>query len=280
MIIKTLETIADLRGQVAEWRNNNETIALVPTMGALHEAHLALVHKAQKLADRVVVSIFVNPTQFGPNEDFNQYPRLLDADIARLEEVGVDAAYTPDVKEMYPHTSRTHIQVSGLNSILCGEQRPGHFDGVALVVTKLFMQCLPDVAIFGEKDYQQLLVIRQLTRDLNIPVKVQSLPTIREEDGLAKSSRNRYLSERERKNAPQLYRTLQKLARELPHSANINPLLEEAKSALVKNGFQKVEYLMLCDVETLQPLDSYRSPARLLVAARIGKTRLIDNIEV
>jgi pantoate--beta-alanine ligase len=279
MIIQTVDTIAALRKAVNGWRREGQTVALVPTMGALHEAHFSLVKRAQKLADRVVVSIFVNPTQFGPNEDYDQYPRLVDADVARLDAVGADLAFTPTSGEMYPENFRTIIEVTGLNEGLCADYRPGHFDAVAVVVMKLFMQCLPDIAVFGEKDYQQLQVIRKMVQDLDVPVRIESAPTLREKDGLALSSRNRYLNEKERAIAPALYKTLEQAAKELPTARNIRTVLDQARQTVLDAGFRNVEYLSLCDADDLTVLKAYQKPARLIVAAYLGKTRLIDNIE-
>lgn len=272
--------VADLRDQVSAWRKAGLTVALVPTMGALHQGHLTLVRRAFELADRVVVSVFVNPIQFGPNEDFDAYPRTLDADRAALATVGASLVFAPAVAEMYPEGFATSISVSGVSEGLCGGSRPGHFNGVATVVTKLLMQAQPDVACFGEKDYQQLQVIRRFVRDLDIPVAIEGVPTVREDDGLARSSRNAYLSAEERAIAPNLHRTLQDTAAAIRAGSAVDAALEAGRRALLAAGFASVEYLELRAAEGLAPLAALDRPARLLVAARLGKTRLIDNIPV
>lgn len=272
--------VADLRARVAAWRKDGLRVALVPTMGALHQGHLALVRRALELADRVVVSVFVNPIQFGPNEDFDAYPRTLDADRALLATVGASLAFAPSVAEMYPEGFSTAVTVSGVSEGLCGGSRPGHFSGVATVVTKLLLQTLPDVACFGEKDYQQVQVIRRFVRDLDIPVEIVGVPTVREADGLARSSRNAYLTPEERAAAPNLHRTLQDTAAAIRAGSAVDAALEAGKRALLAAGFAAVDYLELRAAEGLAPLAALDRPARLLVAARLGKTRLIDNIPV
>lgn len=272
--------VADLREQVSAWHRAGLAVALVPTMGALHQGHLTLVRRALELADRVVVSVFVNPIQFGPNEDFDAYPRTLEADRAALATVGASLVYAPSVAEMYPRGFATSIGVSGVSEGLCGGSRPGHFSGVATVVTKLLLQAQPDVACFGEKDYQQLQVIRRFVADLDIPVRIEGVPTVREADGLARSSRNAYLSAEERAAAPNLHRTLQDTAQAIRSGAAVDAALEAGKRALLAAGFASVEYLELRAAEGLAPLAALDCPARLLVAARLGKTRLIDNIPV
>ncbi len=269
-----------LRAQVRAWRAADEGVALVPTMGALHEGHLSLVRQAQAGSRRVVVSIFVNPTQFGPHEDFSRYPRVLEADLALLAEAGADAAFLPDVATMYPPGFATTVTVTELTEVLCGPVRPGHFAGVATVVTKLLLQGLPDRAIFGEKDFQQLQVIRRATRDLDIPVAIEGAPTLREPDGLALSSRNRYLSEEERRTAPALYAVLQRVAEAVRGGADTAPVLAEGRAALEAAGFGPVQYLSVNDAESLAPLEQVRGPARVLAAAFLGRTRLIDNVAV
>ncbi len=273
-------SVAELRRIVAEWRAAGHKVALVPTMGALHDGHLALVREAQRHADKVVVSIFVNPIQFGPNEDFDAYPRTLDADRAALATVGAALVYAPTVGEMYPEGFATTISVTGVSEGLCGATRPGHFSGVATVVTKLLLQAQPDAACFGEKDYQQLQVIRRFVRDLDIPVEIVGVPTVREADGLARSSRNAYLSVEERAAAPALHRTLSDTAAAIRAGAAVDAALEAGRRAILAAGFVSVDYLELRAAEGLAPLAALDRPARLLVAARIGKTRLIDNIPV
>jgi pantoate--beta-alanine ligase len=272
--------VVELREQVKAWRNAGLKVALVPTMGALHEGHLTLVRAALEYADKVVVSIFVNPTQFGPTEDFDAYPRTLDADRANLATAGAALVYAPTVAEMYPDGFATAITVSGVSEGLCGDLRPGHFSGVATVVTKFLVQAMPDVAAFGEKDYQQLQVIRRLVRDLDIPVTILGVPTVREADGLARSSRNAYLSAESRKVAPALYRTLQDTAAAIRAGAAVDTALEAGKRAILAAGFASVDYLELRAADGLAPLSDLDRPARILVAAYLGKTRLIDNIAV
>lgn len=269
-----------LRERVSARLRGGERVGFVPTMGALHEGHLSLVRAAQAECAAVVVSIFVNPLQFGPNEDFGRYPRTLEADVALLEAAKVDYVYTPTPEVMYPQGFATNVQVRGVSEGLCGAARPGHFDGVATVVAKLFMQVGATDAYFGEKDYQQLCVICRMTEDLCLPVVVHPVPTLREVDGLALSSRNRYLSEQERQVAPHLHRTLQEVAAALHAGDEVHKTLTEAIARLKAAGFSAIDYLELRDAATLAPLAALGSPARLLVAARLGGTRLIDNIEV
>ncbi|SFU98767.1 pantoate--beta-alanine ligase [Methylobacterium sp. 174MFSha1.1] len=275
-----LTDVPALRAQVRAWRAAGEGVALVPTMGALHEGHLSLVRQAQAGSRRVVVSIFVNPTQFGPNEDFSRYPRVLEADLALLAEIGADAAFLPDVATMYPPGFATTVTVAGLTEVLCGPVRPGHFAGVATVVTKLLLQALPDRAIFGEKDFQQLQVIRRAVRDLDIPVAIEGAPTLREPDGLALSSRNRYLSAEERRAAPTMHAVLQRVAEAVRGGADTAPALAEGRAALEAAGFAPVQYLSVNDAESLAPLERVAGPARVLAAACLGRTRLIDNVAV
>ncbi|KMO41018.1 pantoate--beta-alanine ligase [Methylobacterium variabile] len=275
-----LGDVAALRAQVRAWRAAREAVALVPTMGALHEGHLALVRQAQVSCRRVVVSIFVNPTQFGPNEDFSRYPRDLEADIALLAQAGADAAFLPDVAAMYPPGFATTVTVTGLTEVLCGPLRPGHFAGVATVVTKLLLQCLPDRAMFGEKDFQQLQVVRRATRDLDVPVVIEGVPTLREADGLALSSRNRYLSAEERRAAPAMVAVLRQVAEAVRGGAPTAPALAEGRASLEAAGFGPVQYLSVNDAETLAPLERVEGPARVLAAAYLGRTRLIDNVAV
>jgi len=274
-------TLQALRSGVAHWRQAGDSIALVPTMGALHAGHLRLAAEAKEKADRVVVSIFVNPIQFGPTEDFNRYPRPLANDLALLREAGVDGAWLPSVGDMYPAGFATNIYVGGVSEGLCGAVRPGHFDGVATVVAKLLNQVAPDRAFFGEKDYQQLCVIKQLAADLNMPAEIVGVPIVREADGLAMSSRNQYLNADERAIAPQLFAELNQLAAILRnHSGPVEALLEQAKENLLAGGFTKIDYLELRAADTLLALDHYAVSSRLLVAAWLGKTRLIDNFSL
>lgn len=275
-----LRTVADLRTQVAAWRADGQTVALVPTMGALHDGHLALIRRGRELADHVIASVFVNPTQFAPHEDFDRYPRDEAGDAAKLISAGCDALYAPTVRAMYPEGFATAIAVGGPSEGLCGIFRPQMFGGVALVVTKLFLQALPDVAVFGEKDYQQLMVIRRFTRDLDIPVRVEGLPTVREADGLALSSRNAYLSADERARAPELNRALTAAAAALRAGGEADGVLTAARSRIAEAGFGSIDYIELRDAETLEPIAGLARPARLLAAVWLGKARLIDNVPV
>lgn len=277
-----LTTISSLRDAVRQWRTAGESVALVPTMGALHAGHRALIDAARAHARRVVVSIFVNPTQFGPHEDFARYPRPLGKDLALLSDARVDAAWLPSVETMYPQGFATTLHVAGMGGDMEGAIRPGHFDGVATVVTKLLLQVAPDIVAFGEKDYQQLCLIKRLVNDLNINISVLEVPTVRESDGLAMSSRNQYLNAQERAIAPMLYAELNALAVQLALSKSgaMQPLLEQAKTNILAAGFAQVDYLELRDRDTLAPVITLNAPARLLVAARLGATRLIDNIGV
>ncbi|MBY0295701.1 MAG: pantoate--beta-alanine ligase [Methylobacterium sp.] len=278
--VARLTDLPALRAQVGAWRVAEESVALVPTMGALHEGHLMLVRQARRSCARVVVSIFVNPTQFAPTEDFAQYPRDTERDLALLAQEGADAAYLPDVSTMYPPGFATTVSVAGLTDVLCGPLRPGHFAGVATVVTKLLLQALPNRALFGEKDYQQLQVIRRFVRDLDIPVVIEGVPTVREEDGLALSSRNQYLSAEERTVAPQLHAVLTRVAEAVRDGSETAPALAEGRASLDAAGFGPVQYLSVNDAESLAPLERVDGPARVLAAAYLGRTRLIDNIAV
>ncbi|GJE03397.1 pantoate--beta-alanine ligase [Methylobacterium isbiliense] len=278
--VARLTDLPALRAQVGAWRVAEESVALVPTMGALHEGHLMLVRQARRSCARVVVSIFVNPTQFAPTEDFAQYPRDTERDLALLAQEGADAAYLPDVSTMYPPGFATTVSVAGLTDVLCGPLRPGHFAGVATVVTKLLLQALPNRALFGEKDYQQLQVIRRFVRDLDIPVVIEGVPTVREEDGLALSSRNQYLSAEERAVAPRLHAVLTRVAEAVRDGSETAPALAEGRASLDAAGFGPVQYLSVNDAESLAPLERVDGPARVLAAAYLGRTRLIDNIAV
>jgi pantoate--beta-alanine ligase len=273
-----LASVESLRAAIGRFRAAGESVALIPTMGALHDGHLALVREGQRLCRRAVATIFVNPTQFAPSEDFASYPRDEAGDLAKLAAIGTDAVFMPPVEAMYPPGFATTVTVAGLSEGLCGGFRPGHFAGVATVVSKLLIQALPDVALFGEKDYQQLMVIKRLARDLDIPARIAGVPTVREADGLAMSSRNWYLTPEERAAAPALYRVLSGIASRLASGAEAAALLAEGRAALAAAGFGPVQYLALCDAETLEPLARADRPARLLAAAYLGKTRLIDNV--
>lgn len=275
-----VRSVADLRARVKYWRDQGLSVAFVPTMGALHRGHLALVRAGLELADRVVASVFVNPTQFGPNEDLSRYPRQEARDAELLEGAGCALLFAPTVEEMYPEGFATTVTVAGLSEGLCGDVRPGHFAGVATVVTKLLLQCGPDIALFGEKDWQQLMVIRRLARDLDIPVRIVGVPTVREEDGLAMSSRNAYLSAEERAIAPALYRALQDVAMGLAAGGAAEELCHRAAAALLAAGFGSVDYIEVRDAATLAPVARLDRPARIIAAARLGGARLIDNLGV
>lgn len=279
--LDTIRQIGPLRARVGTWRREGAKIALVPTMGALHEGHLSLCRLARKNGARLVASIFVNPKQFAPHEDLAAYPRPLERDLALLEEVGADAAFVPEAGTMYPDGFSIGMTIDGvLGRDLEAAMRPHHFGGVATVVTKLLLQVQPDIAVFGEKDYQQLLVIRRLVLDLDLPVEIVAGPTVREADGLALSSRNLYLSAAERRIAPRLYQTLQAAAFAL-HEADATPedALAAARATLEQCGF-RTDYVDLRDAATLAPIYTLERAARLLAAVRLGKTRLIDNVPV
>jgi pantoate--beta-alanine ligase len=279
--LRVVRTIPALRKAVAAWRKRGERVALVPTMGALHAGHLALVRAGRRRARRVVVSIFVNPTQFAPNEDFGSYPRTFESDAAALAALGVDVIWAPTVAVMYPDGFATRIVPEGpANAGLEDKFRPHFFGGVATVVGKLLIQCGPDFVMFGEKDYQQLKVVTRFARDLDLPTKVIAVPTVREKDGLALSSRNAYLSESERATAPTLYRALRDCAQKIAGGALIAQVLDEGGAAIERAGFA-LDYLEARHAQTLRPVASVKDgPIRLLVAARIGRTRLIDNVGV
>lgn len=276
-----LRNRADLRAQVRDWRAQGLTVALVPTMGALHQGHMALVREGLRRADRVLASVFVNPIQFGPNEDLARYPRQEEADVTLLRETGCHGLYAPTVAGMYPDGFASTVGVGGPAEGLCGAFRPGHFAGVATVVTKLLLQCQPDLALFGEKDFQQLKVIDRLVRDLDIPVEIVGVPTVREADGLALSSRNRYLTVKERRIAPELARILQDLARDLRAGAATEDASARATDALLRAGFDSVDYVAVRDNETLAPASRLAErPLRALAAARLPHARLIDNLAI
>ncbi len=281
MSILTLRDKSSLFEQRAIWRAEGKRVALVPTMGALHEGHLSLVHQAKQQADVVLATVFVNPRQFGPTEDFSRYPRDEEGDILKLHAAGAAGVYLPTVKEMYPEPFRTVVYVKALGDDLCGAHRPGFFDGVCTVVAKLLLQVLPEVAFFGEKDYQQLQVIRQMVRDLDIPVEVRAGMTVREPSGLALSSRNAYLTTEERAIAEQMNKVLHRAATSiLEQRMDVAAACDWGMKQLLQMGFQKVDYFALRDAETLNPVLDVSRPARLLTAAFLGQTRLIDNIAV
>ena len=283
--MQTVTTLDLLRNAVASLRSDGATLALVPTMGALHDGHLALVRDARERADAVAVSIFVNPTQFGQGEDLDAYPRQLERDAELLEAEGVDLLWAPSVDTMYPHGFASTVSVRGVSEGFCGASRPGHFDGVATVVCKLFNQVRPDVAVFGEKDWQQLAVIRRMARDLDLvrphADSIHGLPTVREADGLAMSSRNAYLSREDRSAAATLPRAMIEAIARIEDGQAVEPTLQALQYALAGAGFEQVDYAELADAQSLEVLtEPVARPMRLLVAARIGGTRLIDNMAV
>jgi len=273
-IVRSSEELARARGAL-EGR-----VALVPTMGALHAGHMALLEQARGAADRVAVSLFVNPTQFGANEDFGRYPRREGDDARMLEQAGCDVLWMPSVDDMYPAGFSTTVHVRGISDRWEGEARPGHFDGVATVVAKLLLSVRPDVALFGEKDFQQLVVIRRMVEDLNVGASILAVPTVREEDGLALSSRNAYLSPEERSRAAALPRALDYARSAILEGTPVRIALDTARKTLVEAGFSRIDYFALVDAATLEPLEEPRGDMRLIAAAAIGGTRLIDNLAV
>lgn len=277
-----VRTVDELRARVRAWRTAGERVALVPTMGALHEGHLSLVRLAKQNAERCVASVFVNPTQFGPNEDFDAYPRGEARDAELLASVGCDLLYAPTVGEMYPEGFATTITVMGVSEPLDGAARPGHFAGVATVVSKLLLQAGPDIAVFGEKDYQQLQVIRRLVRDLDIPVQIMGAPTARADDGLALSSRNAYLTSKEREIAPELHRVLSEAALRLRAGDPVEAVERAAVVRLTAAGFGRIDYVEVRGAGDLSRLGPgpIQPPARILAAVLLGRTRLIDNLPV
>jgi pantoate--beta-alanine ligase len=282
-----LRTIADLRSQVAAWRAEGLSVGFVPTMGALHQGHLSLVTRSNALADRTLVSIFVNPIQFDRADDYARYPRTEPDDVAKLEAAGgCDAVFSPAVEEMFPDgrppqgAFATQVSVEALSNRLCGLHRPGHFTGMSTLVMKLLMTAMPDVAVFGEKDYQQLQIIRRMVRDLNVPVTIESGATVREPDGLAMSSRNTYLNPTERTVAPRLFEALTVGARRIQDGEPVPDVLAWAEAFLVEAGFKSVDYITLVATDTLASLEVLNGPARLVAAAWLGPARLIDNIPV
>ncbi len=276
--MREVSRIADLREAMAALREGGATVGLVPTMGALHAGHMALVEAAMAACDHAVVSIFVNPTQFAANEDIDRYPRQMERDRSLLERHGVSLLFAPTREDIYPPGHRTRVTVEGEDERLCGAHRPGHFTGVATVVSILIEAVRPDVSFFGEKDYQQLQVIRRMARDLLLPGEIRGVPTVRDADGLALSSRNAYLSREDRERAPGMYRTLVAIREAAAARPDDLPrLLEEGRTRLAAAGFA-VEYLEARDDETLEPATRAAPSVRLFAAARLGETRLIDNL--
>ena len=277
--METATTLDQMRARLNDWRAAGERIGLVPTMGALHPGHMSLVDGCRTAADRVVVSLFINPRQFGPNEDLDAYPRDLERDASQLDDAGVDLLYAPTLDQVYPEGFATTVSPSGPAEGLEDDHRPGFFNGVATVVTKLFLQTGADVATFGEKDYQQLIVVKRFVRDLDLRIEIIGLPTVREDDGLACSSRNAYLDTAQRQVAPRLWRTLSTAAKTLTASDTPETILADAKRDL-EASFDAVEYVAWRDGETLMPNPALDRPSRLLAAVRLGATRLIDNVAV
>ena len=278
--MEVVRTIAELRQHTSRWRIAGQTIGLIPTMGALHNGHLSLIKLAQGKCDRVIATIFVNPRQFLPNEDFDEYPRNEQSDIEKLIAMGVDLLFAPKAPEMYQPDASTTVVISKLTDCLCATSRPGFFDGVGTVVTKLLIQALPDLAIFGEKDYQQLLVIKRLTRDLDIPAEIIGAPTIREADGLAVSSRNVFLSKANRETASKVFEILKKTATAIALGNDVLVACEEARSELMLAGFSEIDYFEARHSETLELIHNFENNGRLFAAVWLGSTRLIDNLEI
>lgn len=276
-----ISDIPALQNQIKHWKSQHQKLAFVPTMGNLHEGHLRLVEQAKTCGDKVLVSIFVNPMQFPPGTDFETYPRTLKQDAKQLEALGVDVLFAPNVEDIYPQDLErtTKVTVPELSNILCGEYRPGHFMGVTTIVAKLFNIIQPDVAVFGQKDYQQLVIIKKMVADLGYPVDIQSGATVREKDGLAMSSRNQYLTEHERKTAPLLYQTLLSAKELISSGASFAEIESQAKEALANAGF-KPDYVSVRHAHTLAPASDINDPLVILAAAWLGKARLIDNLTV
>lgn len=280
MNLETVRTVAALREAVRGWRAAGESVGLVPTMGWLHDGHMSLVRNSMAQNDRTVVSIFVNPKQFDRATDLEAYPRDEARDAALLDAAGADVLWAPDAAEMYPAGFSTSVNVSGLTDCLCGASRPGHFGGVAVVVTKLLLQCLADRAYFGRKDYQQLMVVRRMARDLDIPTEIRGIDTVRETDGLAMSSRNWYLTEAERGAAPTLFRVLTDIAEAAGQGEDVRHAIDRGKARLDRAGFGRLDYLEVRDSETLELTTRPTQPARAFAAVYLGKARLIDNVPV
>jgi len=278
--MKVIRTVKEMQGVCLKLKARGKSIGLVPTMGALHEGHLSLVARARKANDIVVVSLFVNPTQFGPNEDYLRYPRPFNKDKELCKKAGVNYLFAPSVNEMYPEGYLTYVQVEKMSALLCGAFRPGHFRGVTTVVAKLFNIVQPDNAYFGRKDYQQLKIIERMASDLNLPVTIVGCPIVREESGLARSSRNQYLSEQERESASRIYRSLQ-AGKELTEKKNIHSsrrILQKVTSMINEIPGAKIDYVCVCDADTLEPVPAVKHPVVIAVAVWVGKTRLIDNM--
>ena len=280
MTPEIIRTLVELRSKVAGWKAAGESVAVVPTMGALHQGHLSLVRAAKEACDRVIVTIFINPKQFNNPDDYKNYPRTEEEDARKLIALKADVVYVPDGEQMYPNGFATTVSVEGITQGLCGAHRAGHFDGVATIVTKLFTQTQADKAFFGEKDYQQLQVVTRLARDLDLPIEVIGCPTIRDEDGLAMSSRNLLLSDRARTWAPELHRAMEEMSEGLLAGGDLETIRAAAVSRVERAGFTQVEYLDLRSADQLELMTTPDRPARLLAAAWLAGVRLIDNIAV
>lgn len=278
--MQIIKDMSDLAPLLKSWRAAGEEIALVPTMGALHQGHLDLVTGARRIADRVIATIFVNPLQFNDPADLERYPRTEEADIAKLRASGCDAVWLGAVGDLYPEGFATTVSVAGIGDRWEGEHRPGHFDGVATVVAKLFIAVMPDAAVFGEKDWQQLAVIKRMTKDLGLPIEVHGYPTVRENDGLAMSSRNMLLTADERSRAPGLARSLEEAATAIGRGDEVSAALGRATAEIERAGFGPIDYLAYVDADSLEPLEKFREGGRLIAAAFLGKVRLIDNVRV
>ena len=278
MSLTVIRSAEDLRRAMAPHRDAGKLIGLVPTMGALHDGHLSLVHRASRDCGIVVASLFVNPTQFGENEDFDAYPRDESRDLSLFDEYGVDFVYAPSVDEMYPDGFKITITVQGVTEGLCGASRPGHFDGVTTVVSKLFADCKPDAAYFGQKDYQQMKVIERMVADLDLNIRIVGLPVVRERDGLALSSRNAYLSAAHRRVAPSMFGTMRAVAERLHSGIDLDAQSEWGQSALLDAGFDRVDYFEVRDAATIEKPREFGPGMRIFAAAWLGQTRLIDNI--
>ena len=276
--IRIITSVDHMQQEATRLLQTGKTIALVPTMGYLHEGHIALMREGRKHGDALIVSIFVNPTQFGPTEDFKAYPRDHDRDVGQAESVGVDVIFAPEAEAMYNKAHDTYIDLEMLPQHLCGPSRPGHFRGVATVVTKLFNIIKPHVAIFGKKDYQQLVIIRRMVRDLNLDIRVIGVPIVREDDGLAMSSRNTYLSENERRSALSLFQALQQAQRSVAQGIRDAGQIIQAASELIRSyPYTRIDYIAVCDLETLEDVNRVEGPTLMALAVWVGKTRLIDN---
>ncbi|GIW46131.1 MAG: pantothenate synthetase [Deltaproteobacteria bacterium] len=279
--MRVIKSIKEMQNLANEAKKAGKKISFVPTMGALHKGHLELISEGRKRGDLLVVSIFVNPTQFGPNEDFNRYPRDIEGDLKKARETGVDVVFTPTIEEMYPEGFQTYVEVSKLQNHLCGIFRHGHFRGVATVVLKLFNIVKPDVAIFGEKDYQQLKIIQRMVKDLNLEIEIVGFPVVREEGGLACSSRNSYLSHEDKECASTIYRALQEMKIEFERGQlSAREITEKGKRILKRAGIEEIDYIEVCDPETLESKQRATKGDIVAVAVRIKGVRLIDNIKL